>query len=258
MLNVKRVLLLICSALSFSGISHADPEIMVHENELAQPGQWVGTLHVNHTPHGDRNRSDSTWPTHRLTSVMAEFATGIAPGWEAGIHLPFMRAGVSSNTSQAGDWGPSAVMFRLKHITETESGLFWGFNAEYDINAYRYVEEPNSIEFRTIVGIDRPDYRLTANPHWMYGFGKSYLDPTPHFNVDWKALHKLNGEIAWGFELYTDWGQTTHLKPGDGDRTLYLVGEFDTRIGAIHVGIGRGYKETPERQVLKLVWSKDF
>jgi hypothetical protein len=119
---MKRCFMVGCTALAMAGASHADPEIMVHEGDLAERGELVATLHGNYTPKGDRQRDDGTWPTHRLSSLMAEFATGLAPGWEAGIHLPFMRAGIDSDTSQRGDWGASAVMFRLKHIRRRRAG----------------------------------------------------------------------------------------------------------------------------------------
>ena len=48
------------------------------------------------------------------------------------------------------------------------------------------------------------------------------------------------------------------LRPGEGDRTVYLVTEFETALGAVHLGIGQGFKETPERYLLKGVWSASF
>lgn len=244
--------------LSAVGVCHADPEIMVHEGDLAERGELVTTLHGNYTPKGDRSRDDGTWPTHHLTSMMAEFATGLAPGWEAGIHLPLMRAGVDSETSRRGDWGGSALMFRLKYINKDDSGLFYGFNAEYDINAKRYVADPRSIEFRGIVGYDAERFRLTLNPHLIWGFGRSDAEHAPDFNVDFKVLYKVNPEFSWGTELYTDWGKLGNLHPGDGDRTLYLVAETETPYGTWHWGVGRGFKETAERTIVKFVYSTSF
>lgn len=250
--------LLAAAMLGVASLCHADPEIMIHEGELAERGEWVATLHSNYTPRGDMVRDDGTWPTHRLTSLMAEFATGIAPGWEVGIHLPFMRAGVDSETSRRGDWGASALMFRIKHVQHAENGLFWGFNTEYDINAKRYVADPRSIEFRGIIGLDAEHFRLTANPHLIWGFGRNDASHAPDFNVDWKALHKLNPRFAWGAELYTDWGKLGDLQPGRGDRTLYLVAETETSFGSLHLGVGRGFLATPERTIVKAVWATTF
>ena len=239
-------------------LCHADPEIMVHEGDLSERGEMAATLHTNYTPRGDKVRDDGTWPTLRLSSLMAEFATGIAPGWEVGVHLPFMRAGVDSETSHRGDWGASAVMFRIKHVRHAENGLFWGFNAEYDINAKRYVADPRSIEFRGIVGFDAEHFRLTANPHLIWGFGRSDASHVADFNVDWKALHKLGKRFAWGAELYTDWGKVNELNPGRGDRTLYLVAETETSFGSVHLGLGRGFQGTPEHTIVKAVWATKF
>lgn len=257
-MRAGRLLMLTTAVLGAVSVCHADPEIMIHEGDLAERGEAVATLHANYTPRGDRARGDGTWPTHRLASLMAEFATGIAPGWEVGVHLPFMRAGVDSETSRRGDWGASAIMFRIKHVQQAENGLFWGFNAEYDINAKRYVADPRSIEFRGIVGFDAEHFRLTANPHLIWGFGRSDASHAPDFNVDWKALHKLNKQFAWGAELYTDWGKANDLRPGGGDRTLYLIAQTETSLGSLHLGLGRGFKETPERVIVKVVWATAF
>lgn len=236
----------------------ADPEIMVHEKDLSAAGEVTATLHFNHVLRGARTTADGTWPAHRLTNAMAEFATGIAPGWEAGIHLPAMRAGLDSPSSRRGEWGSSAVMVRVKHITEWESGWFIGFNAEYDINARRYVPEGRGVEFRGIAGVETQNWRFVLNPHLIWGWGAPGSDRRPDFNVDFKAVRKLGPDFAWGAEIYSDWGKTNELRPGRGDRTVYLVAEFDTPLGALHLGIGKGFKATPEDRLVKLVWSGSF
>mgnify|MGYP003419639337 FL=1 len=240
-----------CTAL----VAHADPEIMVHEADLAERGEVVATLHANHTWRGSRAKDDGTWPAHRLTYLMAEFATGLAPGWEAGVHLPVMRGGVDGETSNNGAWGASAIMFRLKHIRQAGGGWFYGFNAEYDINAGRYVGDTRSAEFRGIVGLDSERFRVTANPHLIWGWGHSGRERAPDIHLDLHALHKVSETFAWGAEAYTDGGRLGRLRPGEGDRTLYLVTEFETRVGAVHLGVGQGFKETPARYPLKGVWS---
>ncbi len=149
-------------------------------------------------------------------------------------------------------------MFRLKHIRRQESGLFYGFNAEYDINAKRYVADPRSIEFRGIVGFDTEHFRVTANPHLIWGFGRSGGDACAGFQHRLEGAAQGERRFAWGAQLYTDWGKAGHLHPGQGDRTLYLVSEAETALGSVHLGIGRGYKETPERTIVKLVWSNSF
>lgn len=253
-----RNLLLGCGLLGVLGASHADPEIMVHEGDLARPGEVAATLHANYTPRGDQRRDDGTWPSHRLISLMPEFATGLAPGWEVGIHLPFMRAGVDGDSARRGAWGSSAVMVRLKHVRQHGKGVFWGFNAEYDLNAGRYLATPRGAEFRGIVGWDAAFFRLTANPHLIWAYGGSEASQVPDFNVDWKILHKASADFAWGIELYTDWGKVDDLRPGAGDRTLYLIAETRSRLGALHFGFGRGFKETPEHTVVKAVWATTF
>lgn len=235
----------------------ADPEIMIHEQDLADPGEITTTIHSNYTVRGDRTTTDGTWPAHRHTFLMAEFATGLVPGWELGVHIPIQRAGIDSPTSRQGEWGATGVMFRLKHVTKLENGVFYGFNTEYDLNSKRFTQETRSIEMRGILGIDAEHYRVTLNPHVMWGWANGQ-DTKLDFAFDMKALHKALPDFAWGAELYTDWGSADHLHPGRGDRTAYLIGEFDTRFGSIHLGIGKGYQQTAERLMVKAVWAVEF
>lgn len=246
--------------LAFAGNALAtDPEIMVHENDIAERGELVATLHANYTARGSRQSGDTTWPSDKLTNLMAEFATGIAPTWEVGIHLPIMRAGVNSESSTAGSWGSSGVMLRLKHIQEWENGLFLGFNAEYDVYAQRYATDNRSIELRGILGLDAEHYRLTLNPALMWGLGSRVDEHAPNFSLSGKALYKYTGQWGFGAELYSNWGATNNLLPGDGDRLAYLIGEWspDER-HSLHFGIGKGLKNTPEREIIKLVWTSCF
>lgn len=252
--------LLALGLLAFGGHAMAtDPEIMVHENDIAERGEIVATLHANYTARGNRQTGDSIWPSDKLTNLMAEFSTGLAPRWEVGLHLPIMRAGVTSESSTAGSWGSSGVMLRLKHIEEWENGAFLGFNAEYDVYAQRYATDNRSIELRGIVGIDAKNYRLTLNPSLMWGLGSRVEEHAPNFALSGKALYKCNEQWGAGAEFYSNWGATNNLLPGDGDRLAYLIGEWAPNdIQSLHFGIGRGFKNTPERNIFKLVWTSSF
>lgn len=260
MFNKKSAIALLLSAPLLTTPAWAtDPEIMVHEPDLAERGEIVATLHANYTTRGNRETDDYTWPSHRELNLMAEFATGLAPGWEVGIHLPVRRAGVDSPSSSAGDWGATAVMFRLKHITEHESGFFYGFNAEYDYFARRFDTASRGIEFRGIVGYDHERFRLTFNPTFAWGFGRDAENNKADFGLDAKFLYKASDKLAYGVETYSDWGRYDHLRPGNGGRVIYLVSEFEVaKDHALHVGIGKGYRDAAERTVLKAVWATSF
>lgn len=236
-----------------------DPEIMLHENDVADKGEIVATIHANYTTQGIKESGDSTWPEYRQTNLMAEFATGLAPGWEAGLHLPVRRAGIESPSSKEGAWGSSGVMFRLKHVTNLENGFFFGFNTEYDMLARRFDNAARSIEFRGIVGHDAENYRITLNPVLNWGFGGTSESHKADFRLDVKALYKASEKVAWGVETYTHWGKVNDLKPGSGDRVVYLVGEFELpNKDTLHLGVGQGFKDSPEKTVLKAVWSTRF
>ncbi len=236
-----------------------DPEIMVHEGDLAERGEVVATIHANYTFRGSRESGDSTWPSDKLTNLMAEFATGLAPGWEIGLHLPIMRAGINSDTSTAGAWGSSGAMGRLKYIHEFENGVFLGFNGEFAVFAQRFAVDNRGIEMRGIAGYDAERYRLTINPVLCWGLGSRVEDHAPEFALSGKALYKHTERMGFGVEFYSNWGAANNLLPGDGDRIAYLVGEFalgDNQ--GLHIGFGKGFKDTPEREVAKIVWSISF
>jgi hypothetical protein len=253
---LKRVLIFSCLIGQIFN-SKADPEIMVHQYDVASRGAIVSSLHVNYMANGHRESQDAAWPLDNLGSLMAEFATGLAHNWEVGIHLASMRAGRDSENSQSGHWGSSALIFRLKYAQLMESGFFFGGNVEYGLNARRYVPDGRTAELRGIFGFECDSLKLTINPLLVTPLS-SGADSAVDFNLDFKALHKLRKGFAWGGELYTDWGELSSLNPGAGDRIIYLVGEFDAADHSLHLGIGRGFKETPENFVLKAVWSRSF
>jgi len=236
-----------------------DPEIMLHENDVADKGEIVAALHANQTTQGSKTSGNDTWPAHRQSNLMAEFATGLAPGWEIAVHLPIRRSGIDSPSAHEGAWGSSGVMFRLKHVTNLENGFFYGFNTEYDIFARRFANADRGIEFRGIIGHDTNNYRVTLNPVFNWGFGGTSETAKPDFSMSAKALYKLNDKVAWGMEAYTLWGKTSDLRPVGGDRTVYVVGEFElNKDDTLHVGIGQGFKDSPEKTVLKAVWASSF
>lgn len=257
--NLKKLALGLCSTALVTSAFATDPEIMVHEADLADKGEIVTTIHANYTPRGGKDTGDSTWPSHRQANLMAEFATGLAPGWEVGLHLPFRRAGIDSPSSSEGAWGSSGVMLRLKHITELESGLFLGFNAEYDGFARRFDTASRGIEFRGIIGYDTPRYRITFNPTFAWSYGRETTDHKADFSLDGKFLYKVSDKLAYGVEAYTDWGRYDALHAGQASRVIYLISEFEIgKDQALHVGIGKGYRDADEQTVLKAVWSTSF
>lgn len=236
-----------------------DPEIMLHENDTAGRGEVVAALHANQTVRGTRESEGDTWPNQQQTNLMAEFATGLAPGWEAAVHLPIRRNGVDSATGQEGAWGSSGVMFRLKHVRMADAGFFYGFNTEYDILARRFSTADRSIEFRGILGQDTDRYRVTLNPVYNWGFGGTSETSRPDFSMNAKALFKATPTVGWGAEIYSLWGKAGDFRAIGGDRTAYVIGEFKlANQNALHVGVGQGFKNSPEKTVLKAVWSSAF
>ena len=94
-MKMKRCLIGLHRAGAWPEPAMPTPKSWLHEGDLAERGELVCRLCTATTPKGDRQRDDRTWPMHRLSSLMAEFCHRPGAGLgEAGIHLPFMRAGI--------------------------------------------------------------------------------------------------------------------------------------------------------------------
>lgn len=256
---LARICIMCVLVLLASRVYATDPEIMLHESDTAEKGDLIASLHSNYTLNGIKETGDRTWPEQGQTNLMAEFATGLAHGWEVGVHLPIRRAGVDSSSSSDGAWGSSGVMLRLKHVSKLENGYFYGFNSEYDTLASRFYNAPHGLEFRSIAGRDTEDYRVTFNPVVSRGLGGDDASSKLDFRLDAKVLRKLSERTAWGIEAYTRWGKLGDLHPGTKDRVIYLVGEFKLlNDSTLHVGVGQGDRDAPEKTVLKAVWATRF
>ena len=86
------ILAVSCALLSPAAHSALPDEIQVYTDDINAPGEFGLELHVNTTPRGIRTPGyPGEVVTHRGLRITPEFSYGLAPHWDVGAYLPFVR-----------------------------------------------------------------------------------------------------------------------------------------------------------------------
>ena len=224
-------------------------EIQVYTDDLEAPGERGIELHVNTTPSG-RSRPDypgEVTPRHGLR-VTPEISWGLAPHWDWGVYLPFVRSAEGSDFFA----GPR---LRLKWLPlrppEGGSGAFAGINWELSFVQQRFEEARRTVEIRPIVGYRSEAWLFSFNPIIdtdVAGEQKGVLMFAPAAKISRSISHG----IALGAEYYADMGRLSHFAPhAEQSHVLYAV--LDTE--RINFCIGRGLGGAADRWTLKAIFS---
>ncbi len=220
-------------------------EIQVYTDDLEAPGERAMELHVNTTPKG---RSTPDYPgevvPHHGLRVTPELSLGLAPHWDAGLYLPFVRSAEGTDYFA----GPR---LRLKWIAvrpaQGDAGYFAGINGEVSFVERRFEEARRTVEIRPIVGYRNAGWLLSFNPIVntdLAGSQKGVLTFAPAF----KAARTVSDRTALGVEYYAELGRLSSFAPrSEQSHTLFLV--LDTQ--RINFGIGRGLNGAGDRWTVK-------
>jgi len=224
-------------------------EIQVYTDDLEAPGQRGVELHINATPKG---RATPDYPgevvPHHGLRITPEISFGLAPRWDAGIYLPFVRNGEGADYFA----GPR---FRLKWLPlappRDGSGAFAGINWELSFVQQRFEEARRTAEIRPIIGYRGGAWLLSFNPiiHTdLAGEQKGVLMFAPAF----KAARKLSHGTAVGTEYYAELGRLSHFAPRDQQsHILYLTADTEH----VNFGIGYGLTSASDRWTIKTIIS---
>lgn len=224
-------------------------EIQVYTDDLEAPGEHGVELHINTTPKG---RAAPDYPgevvPHHGLRVTPELSFGLAPRWDAGIYLPFVRSGEGADYFA----GPR---LRLKWMPlrppEGGTGAFAGINWELSFVQQRFEEARRTAEIRPIVGYRGAAWLFAFNPIIetdLAGQHKGVLMFAPAF----KAARTFSHGRALGAEYYADLGRLSHFAPrSEQSHVLYAV--LDTE--RVNFGIGRGLTGAADRWTIKTIIS---
>jgi hypothetical protein len=202
-------------------------------------------LHINTTPKG---RSTPDYPgevvPHHGLRVTPELSFGLAPRWDAGIYLPFVRSAEATEYFA----GPR---FRLKWVpfrpAEGDAGYFAGINWEASFVERKFEQARRTIEIRPIIGYRNSDWLLSFNPIIdadLAGPQKGVLTFAPAF----KLARTVSDRTALGVEYYAQLGRLSKFAPqSEQVHTLFLV--IDTQ--RFNFGVGRGLNGASDRWTIK-------
>ena len=220
-------------------------EIQVYTDDLEAPGEHGMELHINTTPKG---RSTPDYPgeivPHHGLRVTPEISFGLAPHWDAGIYLPFVRNAEGTEYFA----GPR---FRLKWLpvrpAEGNAGYFAGINWEVSFVERRFEQARRTVEIRPIVGYRNADWLVSFNPNIdadLAGSQKDVLMFAPSF----KAARSMSDRTALSMEYYAEFGKLSDFAPqSQQSHTLFLV--VDTH--RFNFGIGRGLNGASDTWTVK-------
>jgi len=224
-------------------------EIQVYTDDLEARGELGVELHVNTTPSG-RSTPDypGEVPTQHAWRVTPEISTGLAPGWDGGIYLPFVRNADGINYF-------AGVKFRLKWLPlkpeEGDSGWFAGINSEVAFVDQRFEESGRNAELRPIVGFRRGGWLVSFNPILEASLAEPQKG-VASFAPALKVSRSVGDRAALGLEYYADLGRLSNFdSPSEQSHTLYAV--LDTPW--LNFGIGRGLNAATDRWTIKAIIS---
>ena len=243
-----------CMVVAPAAAHAASDEIQVYAGDLNKPGERGLEVHVNYVPIGRKNADyPGERPPYRVLRFTPEISAGFAPGWDAGIYLPMALSGITHSSFFDGP------KLRLKHLrfAETQAGqLFYGANLEIAYSSLRVSAARWAAELRFIAGIDTEEWLFVVNPI----FTRPLATPVDadrratEFNLSFKAARKLGEGVALGIEHYAEAGELRHIRfDRTSGETTYLVLDLETKGMDVNVGIGRGWTQSSDKLVFKMI-----
>lgn len=235
-------------AVGWCAVAWATDEIQVYSDDINRPGEAALEMHGNLVIDG-RSRPDypgEMAPHHEL-NITPEFSYGLTEQFEVGLYVPF------SYDAKTGDFYNNDAKLRAKWLRKDENGQqYYGVNVELAHNPLRISPEPWTSEIRPIYGLRSGAWHFIVNPILdITVSGKSH---TPDFVPALKISRKVNGELELGVEHYADLGPINDLLPAPEQmHATYLVTDFRAFDYDFNLGIGRGWRNSDEHWVIKLI-----
>ena len=183
--------------------------------------------------------------------VMPEYSYGLWHDWEFSLQLP---AAISQDASRLEGYR-AELQYVAPH--EEDEGFYWGIN--FELARIERLGESSfwNVEVIPILGYRVDRWHLVANP----GVDKATSGGSraTNFQPAAKVAYRTFEKNYFGLEYYVDAGPLrNHLSRSDQSRVLYLA--WDGKIGKsdINVGIGRGFTDSSDRAVLKMIYEFAF
>jgi hypothetical protein len=246
--------LLISAALFASELAYAasEDEIQVYDDAINEVGELNVDVHVNYVPNGIKTRShDREIPSHHNLRITPEFGYGLTKNWEAGLYLPFIRAGAGDNQDA---WYWEGAKLRMKYLADHQDlGFYWGINFELGRVSRRTEAQNWNLEVRPIIGYRTFDgkWNLTVNP--IMGIALSGNDQTPSFEPAFKVSRKVNDKTWLNLENYSDFGAIDQIR--NNTQTTYVSVDTEILGHEMNLGVGHGWNNEADDWTLKGIFN---
>ena len=228
-------------------VAAAPEEIQVYTDDINDPGEFGLELHINYVVDGFRAPEFAgQLPTHHLLQVTPEFSYGIAKNWDVGLYLLTAR-------STDGNLYGNGIKPRIKYLSRSDGGFFWGLNVELGYTSSRVTESHVNLELRPIVGWRGKAWLVSVNP--IIGAALSGdVSREPIFEPAFKISRSIGEGAQLGIEHYADIGGIHH-SPAFNQQNHVIYGVLDLQKGPfdLNIGIGRGVTSASEKWVAKMI-----
>lgn len=239
-------------AVSVAGRARAiDPfEVQVYDGTANDQGEAGIEVHLNRVADGIRVGAPPELPTHHQTHVTFEPSFGVTRTWELGGYfqtalradgtLDYAGVKLRSKHVMPPDWHPHArlgVNFELSLVPETYERDRWG------------------VEVRPIVAWESQRWLFALNPIVGQSLAGDGAREGPTFEPAGKIAHKIDKQIAFGFEYFADFGPIASPLASRGQRhylyeviDLLAIDRFE-----LNAGVGEGLTQGSNGVVFKLI-----
>jgi hypothetical protein len=228
----------------------ADDEIMVTDGDLATVGKPELEVHTNFSRGSAQSPGDRVFAPNNVLRLTPELSIGLSEHWDAGLYLP---------TS----WVPGHGLYydgikaRAKtiytHAQAADVTLFYGLQFELaDVNP-GVSSDRTSVEVKAIAGAGFGDWVAAMNVVEQRDVpDRDLISPGYAFNV--KLVRALGSEVEIGAEHYRTWSSTNFEAPvREIDDLTFLTVQWKARSWDLHLGVGHGWRGSPDTNVVKLV-----
>ena len=243
---MKRSLAIV--ALVVAQVSIAAPnEIKVFTDELANYGEHTLETHVNKASRAGPRAENRATPLQ----IMPEYSYGIWRNWEFSFQLPIAE----QDRAFRSDGYRAELQYVAPH--DGSSGYYWGVNVEVGRIARKGEDGVWASELMPILGYRQDRWHFVANPGVSLALTGNRR--TVNFDPSAKVAYRTSEKNYLGLEYYVEAGPLRQFSPReDRAQTLFLV--WDGKVGKsdINLGIGRGFTESSDRWVLKMIYEISF
>jgi hypothetical protein len=229
----------------------ASDEIQVYNANIAAPGQFTITQHLNYVGIGQKEPPfPGGFASDHSINGTPEFAYGVTDWWEVALYLPF----AIKNQQLLSDSFKLRTLFVTPNAEQRD--FFYGVNFEFSHEMPKFAQTRFGLEIRPIIGVRNADWEFIVNPIVDIGFGRNgEADFAPAARV----ARKLESNLFVGLEYYSDLGEIGNFRTlANQQHTLFAVTDFKVGDFGVNFGIGHGLTPASDRFVIKSIVAYAF